>query len=1702
MNVDSESSDTTENLNDVEKVLSKIGVSIRKTNLEFKDFDTVLDEIAERWGTLDNVTKRAIANAFAGIRQQESILVLLNNYDKYQELLKTSQNSEGTAERKYESYQESLQAATERLSSAIEGFVNSAEISELLRQGTDMLTSLVKEWLPKLVQGFPHLLIAIEQIRSLFGQGLGQKFATNLLNNPQFMNLFSGFERGTDGKIHVLKGIGQFFAGASPENSVMGNILRNIKLKKINSQIAAVSQQRSEAEDKLMAERWEEGIAGSEFDYSDEQTNYLSQQETEINQLLDKEKALREQSVQLTNEALTLERLRNQETQQEKVNAELVTKESEKQLNDAKQETSVKQSDNVSGGDNNATTKKQLSSQTNAAITGATYAVGQLMQGVSSYTTAGVSHTNAYDDKEQVNSSEEAHAASRAINTAFSTIIPFLGTALGSVIGNEVAKTIDRARDLANLQVKQAEAVINTISKVQDDFSSIKDLYNSINADDVQAFNTAANNYLAEMYKSDNTETRELLQKELNKLSNDENNNNLTLQQVIKDTTSDNIKTREKAIRHLEIAQKKVLIEQQRQASIAERLTYEKAIDKAYNNYEKSKKGFDDHKAQAWGAGLGAGVGTTAAVGASAVGLMAAGGAFASTGVGLPIGVILGLIGAGLAAVGSGAVVGTAVGQSTYASLESEITEEKWNNSDLDEKFALLEADEAKIIEYLDDNDNISNKTYGVLQDQLTTLRELKNRILDYQAYIQNQIDTENKQTVEAALLSARRDYNISAREDISAQYLTSMTIGQLKNMNLTDIYKSIAQAIEDDADLKLTQMYAYYIDERGEKQLSDQFIKIVNQAIQNQDEEIAAVLNGEAYTLNEALEKFGNSTQKLDIKQLQNFAYAFGVTIDELQQKATRFGELTLGEVNKTTSEQMELSKSYSEVMDSMLNSETSWLEITQKIIKEFPSLIGYMNDTPTLMNKIIERLGQLNELMLDSVWNDLKTESQYYQDVYKPLLQKEINENANYTNLKQPLLDLIENFSSITELETYLGAYDRNALLNSQESGLNESERVAKSLFQIIQDIGGQEKVTADGLVSIVKKATDVAIKYEQRQLDNLNAQKEALENITKQREYEVNLIKAKLQLEDALNNKTRVYRAGIGFVYEADQGKIEEAQKNLEEVQRTKEISELTLQASIIQENIDRLNRIWQNREDEADQNMISNIWDLLSGKQSDNGVFDQVILAIQGVSTDVTTALEKDIKKQQADREGVLNNLQEAYTKYYNLTQNPLSTIEERNSALIRARELYNQAESAGYLDENSYNGWTMTGPGVLGSKESLTKLNSNVLERIPSLYNISDKSTGEILSLQYSGSETPTTNTELAEEMSANYKKVQVYDSSTALSGGEKWNDSKLPQLNKDEDLFEYAKRIYENNYTDEYILRYKNKNLLIKEGKVYDVSAAGSLENPTLQEAANVANHTKLINFVDEDGYSYGIDIGSMGLSGDQAYKTVWELSGEKMKYFNDPYDNSWFMFNTDGSYQQIDGINMNSWGRLMESAQSKAAYIAKRKNNEEVTNKITEILRVKGALLSPTAAGQYAEVLYGLSEEDLDKVYNEVVKGKTYARGTYNITNSHYGLINELGTEAIITPSGTITALPSHTGIVPADITRNLWELGELAPSISRIIDAVSPMINTVPNSLANNSEENFNINSITINADETFDAEAFVAAIKSRALLTKNMH
>jgi len=116
-------------------------------------------------------------------------------------------------------------------------------------------------------------------------------------------------------------------------------------------------------------------------------------------------------------------------------------------------------------------------------------------------------------------------------------------------------------------------------------------------------------------------------------------------------------------------------------------------------------------------------------------------------------------------------------------------------------------------------------------------------------------------------------------------------------------------------------------------------------------------------------------------------------------------------------------------------------------------------------------------------------------------------------------------------------------------------------------------------------------------------------------------------------------------------------------------------------------------------------------------------------------------------------------------------------------------------------------------------------------------------------------------------------------------------------------------------------------------------------------------------------------------------------------------------------------------------------------------------------------------------------------------ALGTTNFAGAT-ALLNEFGTEAIITPSGTLTALPAHSGILPADITSNLWALGEIAPNLLRAVEGGISLRNGVSGS-APLCDESFNINNLTMNvsADSSFDADAFVKSIKARVALTKNL-
>ena len=155
-----EDPETGENLSDVESALSAVGIKLRSANNQFRDFDDVLSEVAADWGNYSNVQQHAIAVAFAGTRQQEKFLVLMENYGDAMEYAGVSTESAGTALDKYtNSYLPSVQAAQDSFTASFEQF--SAAFLD-----SDLVAGVIG-----LGDGFMQFLTGVVKFLS-FGDGL------------------------------------------------------------------------------------------------------------------------------------------------------------------------------------------------------------------------------------------------------------------------------------------------------------------------------------------------------------------------------------------------------------------------------------------------------------------------------------------------------------------------------------------------------------------------------------------------------------------------------------------------------------------------------------------------------------------------------------------------------------------------------------------------------------------------------------------------------------------------------------------------------------------------------------------------------------------------------------------------------------------------------------------------------------------------------------------------------------------------------------------------------------------------------------------------------------------------------------------------------------------------------------------------------------------------------------------------------------------------------------------------------------------------------------------------------------------------------------------------------------------------------------------------------------------------------------------
>jgi TP901 family phage tail tape measure protein len=132
-----------EALNDVEKVLNRVGIALRDNQDNWYDFYDVLDEIANRWDEFSEIQQSQITTALGGTRQRENVLVMLENWDKVKQYAETGANASGTAMEKYGIVLESVEAKQAQLTAKVQEFyqsiLNSGLIAGLLDIGKALM---------------------------------------------------------------------------------------------------------------------------------------------------------------------------------------------------------------------------------------------------------------------------------------------------------------------------------------------------------------------------------------------------------------------------------------------------------------------------------------------------------------------------------------------------------------------------------------------------------------------------------------------------------------------------------------------------------------------------------------------------------------------------------------------------------------------------------------------------------------------------------------------------------------------------------------------------------------------------------------------------------------------------------------------------------------------------------------------------------------------------------------------------------------------------------------------------------------------------------------------------------------------------------------------------------------------------------------------------------------------------------------------------------------------------------------------------------------------------------------------------------------------------------------------------------------------------------------------------------------------------
>lgn len=172
-------------LNNVESALARVNIALRDTPTSFRDMSAVLEDVAAKWSTLNDIEQANIAKAIAGVRQQNLFMVLMQNMGKALEYQNEQFNANGVALDRYRIYLDSIIAKQEKFKATLEDLyldVNFQDyIKSIIELGTEIL-ELIKKFggLEAVIKTAIGVFITYKGLKALLPI-LGKEFTKQLL---------------------------------------------------------------------------------------------------------------------------------------------------------------------------------------------------------------------------------------------------------------------------------------------------------------------------------------------------------------------------------------------------------------------------------------------------------------------------------------------------------------------------------------------------------------------------------------------------------------------------------------------------------------------------------------------------------------------------------------------------------------------------------------------------------------------------------------------------------------------------------------------------------------------------------------------------------------------------------------------------------------------------------------------------------------------------------------------------------------------------------------------------------------------------------------------------------------------------------------------------------------------------------------------------------------------------------------------------------------------------------------------------------------------------------------------------------------------------------------------------------------------------------------------------------------------------------